>query len=48
MKRKGTKGMTKRLMSLGLASVLVFSSLGLSACGNKMTAIVMRLMKSEG
>ena len=48
MKRKKTKGMTKRLMSLGLASVLVFSSLGLSACGNKMTAIVMRLMKSEG
>lgn len=48
MKRKKTKGMTKRLMSLGLASVLVFSSLGFSACGNKMTAIVMRLMKSEG
>lgn len=48
MKRKGTKGMTKRLLSFGLASVLVFSTLGLSACGNKMTAIVMRLMKSEG
>ncbi len=49
MRQKRFIGTTNRLLSVVLTGLLVVSTVGLSACGNKkMTAIVMRLMKSEG